>query len=165
MSIEIRPVEAADAPSIAEIYRPIVESTTISFEEIAPDAGEIAQRIARVSSAYPWFVAVRDAEVCGYAYGSRHRVRAAYRFSADVSVYVAEHARGMRVASRLYEAVLARLGEIGMHRAFAGIALPNGASLALHRSMGFESVGIYKEAGRKFGKWIDVQWKIGRAHV
>lgn len=159
MQLTIRPVETADAGAIAAIYRPIVETTTISFEELAPDDAAMALRIGAIRELYPWLVA-QDAQgaVCGYAYASRHRERAGYRYSVDVSAYVAETARGKGVGRALYERLFAQLRERGYHRAFAGIALPNAGSMALHRRCGFEPVGIYREVGYKFGKWIDVYW-------
>jgi L-amino acid N-acyltransferase YncA len=158
----IRPVEPSDAGEIATIYRPIVECSTISFEEHAPDEREMARRIAHVTQTYPWLVAVQGERLAGYAYASRHRERECYRYSVDVSVYVAPHARKAGIARALYETLFIRLAQLGFHRAFAGIALPNDASLALHRACGFEPVGVYKEVGWKFGSWVDVAW-FGRA--
>jgi phosphinothricin acetyltransferase len=158
MQTEIRTVRPDDAYGIAEIYRPIVETTTISFEEVAPGEREIAQRIAHVTQAYPWLVAECDGRLAGYAYASRHRDRAAYRYSVDVSVYVAAGARRSGIASKLYAGLFADLTRLGFHRAFAGVALPNDASIALHERFGFEPVGVYKEVGWKFGRWLDVAW-------
>lgn len=147
-----------DAAPIAEIYRPIVEDTIISFEEVAPDAGAIRERIANVTSVYPWLVACAGEEVLGYAYAARHRERAGYRYSVDVSVYVAQQTRGTGVGTALYGKLFDILGTREFHRAFAGITLPNPASLALHRRFGFTDVGVYREAGYKFGRWFDVIW-------
>lgn len=158
MKAVIRPVEPSDAAEIAAIYRPIVEDSTISFEERAPDEREMARRIAQVTQAYPWLVAEQDGRLAGYAYASRHRERACYRYSVDVSVYVAHDARKAGIARALYETLFTQLAQLGFHRAFAGIALPNDASLALHRACGFEPVGVYKEVGWKFGRWVDVAW-------
>lgn len=158
MLFPVRPAVSTDAAAIASIYRPIVESTAISFEEVAPGVDEIARRIGETTRAYPWLVAEREGQIAGYAYASRHRQRAAYRFSVDVSVYVAEDARKCGIATALYAALFKRLTESGFHRAFAGIALPNDASIALHQRFGFEPVGVYKEVGWKFGRWLDVAW-------
>jgi phosphinothricin acetyltransferase len=158
MQPEIRTVQPGDAYAIAEIYRPIVETTTISFEEVAPGEREIAQRIVHVTQGYPWLVAEGDGRLAGYAYASRHRERAAYRYSVDVSVYVAAGARRSGIASKLYAALFADLEQRGFHRAFAGVALPNDASIALHERFGFEPVGVYREVGWKFGRWLDVAW-------
>ncbi len=155
----IRDALPADAAAIAEIYRPIVERTTISFELDAPDAAEIRSRIRRVTRIYPWLVAADSGAVIGYAYATQHRERAAYASSLDVSVYVDGAVRGRGVGSSLYATLFRLLEQAGtFHRAFAGIALPNDASVALHTKHGFEPVGTYREVGRKFGRWIDVAW-------
>jgi L-amino acid N-acyltransferase YncA len=155
----IRPAASADAPALVEIYRPLVERTTISFELEAPTAAQMRSRIARIRARYPWLVAVDRALVVGYAYASAHRERPAYAGSVDVSIYVGEADRGNGVGRALYGALFAELERNGtFHRAFAGIALPNEPSIGLHEKFGFELVGIYREAGKKFGRWIDVSW-------
>jgi L-amino acid N-acyltransferase YncA len=159
LSVIIRDAFPADAAAIAKIYRPVVEKTVISFELDAPDAAEMRSRMRRVTRGYPWLVAVDSGAVVGYAYGSPHRERAAYASSLDVSVYVDCAVRGRGVGSALYAALFRLLEQGGtFHRAFAGVALPNDASIALHKKHGFELVGIYREVGRKFGRWIDVAW-------
>jgi phosphinothricin acetyltransferase len=158
MEVSLRPAAVSDASSIAAIYRPIVEETTISFEETAPDEAEMARRIGDTPRAYPWLVAERGSSIVGYAYASRHRERPCYRYSVDVSVYVAHDARGHGVGRTLYERLFELLSAGGFHRAFAGVTLPNDASIALHLACGFEAVGVYREVGRKFGKWLDVAW-------
>ncbi len=94
----------------------------------------------------------------GYAYGSRHRERSAYRTSADVTAYVAESTRRAGVGRAMYVELLAQLKRKGFHAAFGGIALPNQASIALHESVGFTPVGVYREVGFKLGRWHDVGW-------
>jgi L-amino acid N-acyltransferase YncA len=159
LSVTIRDALPQDAAAIAEIYRPLVEETFISFELDAPDAAEMRSRMQRVTRRYPWLVAADSGAVVGYAYGSPHRRRAAYACSLDVSIYVDRAARGQGVGSALYAALFRLLEQAGtFHRAFAGIALPNDASVALHEKHGFELVGIYREVGRKFDRWIDVAW-------
>jgi len=158
METAIRDGCARDAAAIAKIYAFYVNNTAVSFEEVPPADSEIAHRIRRVQSKYPWLVAQTGEEVAGYAYASRFRERAAYRHSVEVTVYVAPDRQRRGVGRALYAALLDRLSSLGYHRAFAGIALPNDASVALHRSLGFEAVGVYSEAGRKFGKWVDVSW-------
>jgi L-amino acid N-acyltransferase YncA len=154
----LRPVRETDAAAITRIYAPIVEQTTISFEEIAPSSDECAWRIREVTRDYPWFVACDGERVVGYAYGTRWRKRTAYRYSVEVTVYVDAEFHGKGVAGALYSALFLELQRRGFHRAFAGVALPNDASIALHQRCGFEPVGTYKEAGRKFGRWVDVAW-------
>lgn len=154
----IRCVTLNDAHAIAEIYRPIVESTVISFEYEPPDAREMRRRIGAVLRSYPWLVAELDGVVAGYAYGHRHREREGYRHSVEVSVYLAERARGRGIGRMLYAELFERLRTQGLHRAFAGIALPNNASIALHERCGFQPIGIFPEIGRKFDRWVDVAW-------
>jgi L-amino acid N-acyltransferase YncA len=130
----------------------------ISFEEIVPSVEETRARIEATLLRWPWLVYEDGGEVLGYAYASKHRERAAYRWSVDVSVYVRENARGRGIGRSLYLALFRILREQGFHHAFAGIALPNVASIALHRSVGFAPVGVYREVGFKFGAWHDVAW-------
>jgi phosphinothricin acetyltransferase len=154
----IRVAAAADAPAIARIYRPIVESTAVSFETEPPDDDEIRRRIGDTLETHPWLVCDLDGVVAGYAYASRHRVRAAYQWSVDVSVYVDGRRRRRGVARGLYTSLFAILAAQGFFNAFAGIALPNAASVALHEHLGFEPVGVYRHVGFKLGAWHDVGW-------
>ena len=155
----IRDASLDDAAAVAAIYRPIVERTAISFEIEAPDQAEMRSRIVETRR-YPWLVAIDDdGRITGYAYASPHRKRAAYASSVDVSVYVDEAIRQHCIGRGLYTELFARLAQAGtFHRAFAGIALPNDASIAFHQGLGFEPVGIYREVGYKFGRWVDVSW-------
>jgi len=157
-TIRVRSATADDAEAIRAIYAPIVETTAISFEEVPPSVEEMAGRIVATLERYPFLVAERSGRVVGYACAGQHRARAAYRWSVDVSAYVTEEARGLGVGSVLYGALLSDLASREFHAAFAGIALPNAASVAFHASMGFEPVGIYREVGFKFGRWHDVGW-------
>ncbi|AIE83959.1 arsinothricin resistance N-acetyltransferase ArsN1 family B [Fimbriimonas ginsengisoli] len=155
MEFDIRTATLDDAPGMLAIYSPYVLNTPVSFEEVPPSMEEMA---ARMSSGFPWLAADRDGELLGYAYGSRHRDRAAYRWSVDVTVYVSPNARRMGVARALYSKLLDQLREQGFYNAFAGIALPNEASVGFHESMGFHLVGIYRNVGFKCGQWHDVGW-------
>jgi L-amino acid N-acyltransferase YncA len=157
-ALAIRSGSINDAPSIQSIYAPIVSDTTISFEEVPPSTEEIAARIEKTLQSFPYLVAETSGQVIGFAYAGQHRARPAYRWSAEVTVYVAERARGHGVGRALYGALLPTLSEAGFHAAFAGIALPNAASTALHKSMGFDFVGVFREIGYKFGRWHDVAW-------
>ncbi len=156
--ISLRQATPGDGAAVAAIYRPIVEQTAISFEEVPPAADDMAGRIAHVLERYPYLVAEQDKRVIGYAYAAQHMERAAYRWSVNVSAYVAESARGAGVGKRLYRALFETLAERGFHMAMAGITLPNEASVKLHEGMGFQPVGIYREVGFKFGHWHDVGW-------
>jgi phosphinothricin acetyltransferase len=134
-----------------------VTGSCISFELEAPDAAEMARRIGDYGASHGWLVAEVDGAVAGYAYGSPHRTRAAYASSCDVAVYVdPAHAR-RGIGRALYVELLGLLAA-NHHAAFAGIALPNEASVGLHEAMGFTPVGIYREVGWKMGGWRDVGW-------
>jgi phosphinothricin acetyltransferase len=154
----IRRCAPADAEEIAAIYDPIVANTTISFEETPPGEAEIRRRIVAAADAYPWLALERQGMVAGYVYASPHRARAAYRWSVDVSAYVAPGFYRRGIGRRLYIALLELLALQGYNAAYAGVALPNDASLGLHRSVGFTDVGTYHRVGFKFGEWHDVTW-------
>jgi L-amino acid N-acyltransferase YncA len=154
----IRLASEGDAAAICRIYGPLVASTTISFETEPPDAEEMQQRIAETLTAYPWLVFDIDGEVAGYAYASRHRHRAAYQWSVDTSAYVDERFRRQGIGRRVYESLFAILSAQGFVNAFAGIALPNPASVALHERAGFTPIGVYRNVGYKLGAWRDVGW-------
>ncbi len=142
----------------AAIYAPYVRETAISFESEPPTPAQMAQRIALATRTHAWLVLQEDDRVIGYAYGGSHQERAAYRFSCEVSVYVEQGRRRTGAGRALYGALLERLAARGYRMAVAGMALPNEASAALHRAMGFEPVGIYRRIGWKFGVWHDVAW-------
>ncbi len=152
----IRFASLRDDAAIAAIYAPIVESTAISFELVPPDAAAMRARLAAQPATKPWIVAELDGAVAGYAYASAFRDRPAYRFGAEVTVYVAETARRRGVGLTLYRSLLRLLAAQGYRRAFAGIALPNDASIALHRAAGFSAAGVLHAAGFKFDRWHDV---------
>jgi phosphinothricin acetyltransferase len=154
----IRVARLADAPQVAEIYAPSVDGAFISFETEAPSADEMRGRIAKTLTTHPWLVHEEGARILGYAYASRHRDRAAYQWSADVSCYVRPEARGRGIGAALYRELLHILAELGYRNAYAGIALPNEASVRLHESVGFEPVGVYRGVGFKHGAWRDVGW-------
>ncbi len=154
----IRPATAGDAAACLAIYAPFVERTTVSFEEAVPTADDFAARIAKAAAGWAWLVAEAGGAVAGYAYGSTHRERAAYRRSVEVSAYVHPrwHRRG--VAGALYRELFAVLASRGFCNAYAGVALPNPASAALHEAAGFAPIGVFPRVGRKLGRWVDVAW-------
>lgn len=147
-----------DAAACAAIYAPSVADGVASLEERAPEPHEMAERIRITSRSYPWLVAEIGGEVVGYAYASRHHERASYRWSANVTVYIAggHHRKG--IGRGLYAALFELLDRQGVHELCAGITLPNDGSVRLHESMGFALVGVYRNIGFKFGVWRDVGW-------
>jgi L-amino acid N-acyltransferase YncA len=154
----IRLAKEHDAEQILGIYAPIVEGTSISFEVEPPTADEMRRRIVGTLARLPWLVCEREGEVLGYAYAGEHSARAAYRWSVDASVYVHERARRLGVGRALYGTLFTVLTLQGFYNAYAGITLPNPASVGLHESMGFRPVGVYRGVGYKLGAWHDVGW-------
>lgn len=147
-----------DAAACAAIYAPAVEGSHISFEEEVPGVEEMARRIRAYAATHSWLVAERGGGVIGYAYGCPHRERAAYRWSAEVAVYVAPACQGSGLGAALYEALAERLRSLGYRLLVAGITLPNDASVALHRRAGFTEAGVFRAVGWKAGAWRDVAW-------
>jgi L-amino acid N-acyltransferase YncA len=155
----VRAATVQDAEACAGIYAPYVADTAITFEVDVPSAAEMAARMAAALERHGWFVLEDAGRVVGYAYGHAFKERAAYRWACETSVYL-EVGRPRRGGGgrALYEALLARLAERGYRRVFAGMALPNEASTGLHRALGFEPVGTYRQVGWKNGAWHDVAW-------
>ena len=152
----IRSVLPEDAAAIAAIYAPYVTDTVITFELDAPDEAEMRARIAHVTATHPWLVAERDGRVVGYAYGSAYRTRAAYRWVAEVGIYVALDARGGGIGRPLYTALLEALERAGYVAAMGVMTVPNDASSAIHERLGFRHVGTQPGIGYKHGRWHDV---------
>jgi phosphinothricin acetyltransferase len=158
MAVLIRLAAADDAAAIAAIYRPYVEGSRISFEETAPDADEIARRMA--NPIHPWLVAQEDGRIVGFASTSAMRGRDAYRWSVETGVYVAQGLHGRGIGGKLLAAHLQLLERQGFVTIVAGIALPNDASVALHEKLGFTLSGIERGVGHKDGQWVDVgRWQ------
>lgn len=146
---------ATDATACAAIYAPYVRDTVISFEEVAPSAAQMADRMR---TSHVWLVAESAGRIVGFAYGSEHRTRAAYRWASDIAVYVdGTHHRG-GVGRALYAHLIAGLAGRGLRMLCAGVAQPNPASNGLHEALGFEPVGTYRRIGWKNGAWHDVRW-------
>jgi L-amino acid N-acyltransferase YncA len=180
----LRPASVADASDIARLYNHYVAETVVTFEEVPVAGPDMARRIADVqAAALPWLVAEAEAGVgsggggesvgppaggarvsgasggprlVGYAYAAPWRTRSAYRFSVEVTVYLAPDYTGRGLGTRLYGELFALLETAGMHVALGGIALPNDASVALHEKLGMRKVAHLEQVGFKFGRWIDV---------
>lgn len=156
--VHIRSATIEDAVSLVEIYRPYVESTPVSFETLVPDSEEFKRRITNICARWAWLVSEVDGTVAGYAYGSSYRPREAYRYSVETTAYVSVEYQRRGIAGALYNALFGSLAEKGYANAYAGIALPNDASIGFHERLGFESIGIFPNVGFKFDRWHDVAW-------
>lgn len=156
--IIIRPATEADAPEMLAVYAPYVTGTTVSSEYEPPSLAEFQERIRTFSARTPWLVCRIGGAVAGYGYASPHRKRAAYQWSVETSIYVAEgyHRRG--VARALYSALFELLTRQGYYNIFVGITSPNDRSIKFHSAMGFVISGSYQDSMYKFGQWRDVLW-------
>lgn len=157
----IRHARLEDALAICGIYNPYVLGTTVTFEEEAVSQEEMARRMAEVQASLPWLVLEEEGEVLGYAYASRWKARSAYRHSVESTIYLGEGMTGRGLGRSLYSALLAGLGEGGVHAVIGGITQPNPASVGLHEALGFRPVASFREVGLKFGRWLDVgYWEL-----
>lgn len=147
-----------DAAAVAAIYRPAVTSSLASFEEEPPNADEMARRMRSTLERTPWLVADEGGDVLGYAYAGPHHQRAGYRWSVNISVYVASGHGGRGIGRRLYDELLALLRRQGLVNVYAGITLPNPPSVALHEAIGMRRIAVYAGVGFKHGAWHDVAW-------
>ena len=154
----IRLASPADALAVNAIYRPYVTDSVISFELEPPTDLHMAARIADTLQQYPWLVGYSGNRVLGYAYAGRYSARPAYQWSVETSVYVDINKRRQGVGRALYQMLLVVLQRQGYFSIYAGISLPNPASIALHQAMGFTHIGTYCGAGFKLGAWHDVGW-------
>jgi L-amino acid N-acyltransferase YncA len=154
----IRDATAADVDRLCAIYNHYVLNTVITFEEEPVSSSEMTQRVADVQQQLMWLVYETDYGVIGYAYASRWKVRAAYRFAVEASVYVDRGHHGKGVGKALYAALLERLRETKVHSVVGGVAGANPASFGLHDAFGFKKVAQFHEIGHKFGQWIDVTY-------
>ena len=156
--MHIRPGQDADLDAVAAIYAHEVATGISTFDLVPPPRSSWEARLSGTEPGDHLVVAEVDGEVRGYACSSSYRPRPAYSLTRETSVYLAAEARGRGVARRLYDDLLPRLRDDGVHTALALIALPNDPSMALHRACGFEEVGVLREVGRKFDRWIDTAW-------
>lgn len=158
----IRPIRQSDVQAVADIYNYYIEHTQVSYEEKILDHAEMAVRVDRVVGAgFPWLVAEDAGKVAGYAYGYHWNTRAAYRHTAEITVYLLPGATGKGLGTALYTRLFAELGEAGIRNVIGGIGLPNAASIALHEKMGLKKVAHFEKVGYKFDQWLDVGYWQG----
>ncbi len=155
-SLRIRDAVPADAAACADIYAPFVVDSVVSLEESPPDATDMGRRIADVQRRHVWLVGEDAGGLVGYAYGTRFKERAAYRWACEVSVYVASGHRRSGAGRALYGALFDALAALGYRRVIACMTDPNPPSAALHGALGFSVVGTFREVAFKNGAWRDV---------
>ena len=160
----MRDAVADDSDAILDIYTYYIAHTAATFEVEAPPCAAFRARVEGILAEYPYVVYEENGAVLGYAYASKSRERAAYRFNADVSVYVQKDAAGRGIGGRLYAALFERLARTELVNIYAAIVPPNDASIRLHETFGFTPVGTFRRTGWKFGAWHDVFWMEKQIH-
>lgn len=156
MDIRFRLAAPSDAARLLDIYRPYVETTTVTFEYDTPTVEEFRARIVEFSAEFPYILCECDGMAVGYAYAHRYKARFSYRFAAELSIYLDMGFRGMGIGRALYGALIELTELMGYKSLYGTVTSPNPASCALHESFGFLEVGREHRVGYKFGKWIDV---------
>jgi len=157
MVMHIRLAAPGDAAAIQAIYAQYIV-TTVTFEYQLPSVDQFVQRINTLLPDFPWLVALDGKRVVGYAYAHHLAQRPAYQWDAELSVYVDAAYGRQGLGTALYRTLMALLAAQGIRSAYACVTVPNPASDALHRRLGFTAVGRYPHAGYKDGSWHDVAW-------
>lgn len=156
--VKIRLATPKDGEAILHIYKWYIENTAITFETAVPTVEAFEKRIENILAGFPWLVCEVDDVVAGYAYASKHGERAAYQWSADLSIYVDERYHRRHIARALYQALEELLRLQGYYTVWAGVTTPNPKSEAFHTAYGFEPVGVFENVGYKLGQWRGVKW-------
>ena len=163
--IIIRSAVPDDAPALLEIYSWYVLHSAVTFESAVPSQEEFRRRIGGTLEKYPYFVAEENGKPVGYAYAGAFHVRAAYGWSAEMSIYIAPDARGRGLGRQLYERLEGALGQMGILNLYACISWPeeedeylDKSSPAFHERMGYAQVGMFRRCGYKFGRWYSMIW-------
>lgn len=154
----IRFAKTEDAEVILGIYEEYIKNTAVTFEIEVPTIAAFRERMERIMGQFPWLVCEVDGVIAGYAYASKHGERAAYRWSADLSVYINEAYHRNHIATELYSAVIGLLQKQGYFTVYAGVSTPNPKSEAFHTAYGFRNLGEFKNVGYKLGEWRGVAW-------
>jgi phosphinothricin acetyltransferase len=154
----IRLATPADCSAIQQIYAHYVAHTSITFEYDVPPAAEMEKRMHAAMSKYPYLVAEAEGKIAGYAYATDFRYRSAYQWSPECTIYLHPEEQGKGTGFRLYTALFDALRLQGFYNVFGGVALPNDASVALHRKCNFREIGLYENIGYKQGKWHSTLW-------
>lgn len=157
----IRKVKLDDAQEIAEIYNYYILNSVVTFEENPVTTEEMKNRIQSTNSKLPYIVYEKDKKVLGYAYANEWKLRSAYKYTAESTVYLKREITQKGIGSLLYEELIKQLTSMNYHVIIGGISQPNDASVALHEKFGFKKVAHFKEVGYKFNKWVDVgYWEL-----
>ncbi len=159
--MKIREIKLDDADQIAELYNYYILNTHYTFETEPLLGVNMRPRIEKLRKRYPFLVAEEDGVILGYSYAAQFKLRDAYKYAAEVSVYVKNDAKQRGVGSQLYRKIFKKLKHTNIHAIIAGISLPNAPSINFHEKLGFKKVAHFEEVGYKLGRWVDVgYWEI-----
>ncbi len=161
----IRIAQESDISAMLGIYGPYVENTTWSFEYDVPCRREFAQRFYTITAQFPWLVWEEEGQVLGYAYASAPFERSAYRWCAEPSIYLAPHARGKGIGTRLYAVLEAILKAQGYQVLYALITQENTASVRFHEKLGYRVNAVFPDCGFKHGRWLGLTWMEKRLTI
>lgn len=156
--MSVRIAKLTDLEAILSIYGPYVTDTAFSFEYSVPTLAEFTQRFLSVTAQFPWLVWEENGKVLGYAYGSAHRSRDAYRWCAEVSCYLHPEHRGKGIGRQLYTVLEEILTRQGYRTVYAVVTSANASSLAFHKALGYREFAHFPECGFKFGTWHGISW-------
>ena len=157
-NVEIRMADATDCNAVMDIYRPYVTDTAITFANVMPTEEAFRARMERVARRFPYLVCTIEDQVVGFAFAAEERPHDAYQWNAELSIYLDPRFHRRGVATALYNALISILKAQGFYNLYAVIALPNDASIALHRHFGFEEAFVNDRSGFKMGQWRDTIW-------
>jgi len=156
--LTVRPAVISDAGAILDIYSHYINNTTVTFEQEVPTADEFRHRMEEIMAEYPFLVCEDGRHIVGYAYAHRHQSRAAYRFSAELSVYLRPHYTNLGIGSAMCRLIIDLLKLQKVQTVYSAVSLPNEPSCAMHEALGFHTAGQWRNTGRKQGRWIDILW-------
>lgn len=154
----LRNATVQDVPVMLDIYRPYILDTAITFEYEVPSLEEFTTRFHTVTARFPWLVWEEDGVVLGYAYASPFKTRAAYRWDADLSIYLRQDCRGKGIGKALYTELENRLRDLGYHVLYGVVTSANEASCRFHEAMGYRPIAAFERTGVKFGRWYGITW-------
>ncbi|MDR3307653.1 MAG: GNAT family N-acetyltransferase [Coriobacteriales bacterium] len=156
--VSIRMAQPEDSQAILNIYAPYIKETAITFTSKVPTVADVEKTMVKIKRHYPYLVCAIDTRVVGFAYANWVRPHEAYRWNAELSVYLDPAYQGRGIATALYTALFSILRIQGFCNLYAVITLPNDASVALHEHFGFTELGVHRANGYKLGAWRDVLW-------
>lgn len=156
----IRKIKEEDIKKVLEIYTPYILNTTVTFEYNVPSLKEFTDRVNNIIATHPYLVCECDGLVIGYAYASKYHSRTAFNWDCELSIYIDNKHHSKGIGKRLYKALIDYVTKLNYYNAYGVISIPNESSESLHKYFGFENVGVHKNVGYKFDKWLDLGYYI-----